>query len=136
MATIKEQVKDYYCGEDEFFNEAFDSFIKTAPTKRQVVKHTCHIKSDDLFGNIDKVIKYLESLKSQGYVEIEERWSGYEDNYFVGIKNEEETDEEYYGRLGEIVSEYSMCIKKREEEKTRKNKRIKELEDELRKLKN
>ena len=136
MATIKERVKNYYWGEDEFFDESFNSCIKTTSAKREMVEHTCDVEKDDLFGNIDSVIEYLKSLKLQGYVEIDERWSGYEDNYFVGVKNEEETDDEYYSRLGKIVSKYSMDIRKRKEEEARKNKRIKELEEELYKLKN
>lgn len=136
MRTIKENVNDYYGGEDEFFNEAFVSVINTAPTKRQIVEHTCDIDKHDLFGNIDGVIEYLKSLKTQGYTIVEERWSGYENNYFVGIKKEEETDEEYYKRLGEMVTEYSEEIAKREEEEMKKKKRIKELEEELRKIRN
>lgn len=135
MATLKENVFEYYYGDDEYFDEAFDGVMKTAPTKRMVVPQTCYIEKKDLFGNIDNVIEYLKSLKSQGYVEIEEKWSGYEDNYFVAIKYEEETDNEYYGRLGRLTSDYSKGIATREEEKKRKNKRIKELKEELRKLK-
>ena len=135
MATLKENVLEYYSGDDEYFDEAFDGVMKTAPSKRMTVPHTCDIEKKDLFCNIDNVIEYLKSLKSQGYVEIEEKWSGYEDNYFVAIKYEEETDNEYYRRLGELTSDYSEDIADREEEKKRKNKRIKELEEELRKLK-
>lgn len=133
--TLKENVRDYYCGEEEYFDEAFDYVMKTARTFRIKVEHTCDIDNDDLFDGIDKVIEYLKGLKSKGYTRIEERWSGYEDNYFVAIKNEEEDDNEYYRRLAKLTDSASNVIEERESEKAEKEKRIKELEAELKKLK-
>ncbi len=132
--VLKKEVRDYYYGEDEYFDEAFDNVMKTAQTYRIEVEHTLDIDNDDLFDGIDNVIAFLNKLKSQGYIRIEERWSGYEDNYFVAIKKEPENDEEYYRRLAVLTNVASEVIGRRESEKAKKNKRIMELEAELKRL--
>lgn len=133
--TLKEEVRDYYYGEEEYFDEAFDHAMKTAPTNRQYVEHTCDIDTDDLFDGIDRVIEKLKSLKARGYTRIEQRWSGYEDNYFVAIITELENDSEYCRRLAKLTICASENIARREYKKAENKKRIKELEDELKRLK-
>lgn len=133
--SLKKAVKEHYYEEDKFFNKAYNAIIKTEDAKRQIVEHAYAIEEQDLCCNIDKAIKFLQSLKAQGYTEIEQRWLGYEDNYFVAIKKEEETDDEYYIRLGRLVEGYAQHIEQQEDLKLKKENSIKELEEELRQLK-
>lgn len=132
---LKKEVRDYFYGEEEFFDEAYESVMSTMPTNRLMVEHTCDVDKDDLFDGIDKSIVFLKKLKEKGYTRIEERWSGYECNYFVAVKKELETDEEYYHRIATLVAEESEAIERREAQRSAAKKRIKELEDELKKLK-
>ena len=99
------------------------------------VDHSKDIKEDLLFCEIDKAIKYLEDLKSQGFQEIRQCWSGYEDNYFVAIKRELETGEEFASRIFKRIREISNELNIKEEEESKRKKRIAELQDELSKLK-
>lgn len=132
---IKKQVFDWYSEEDKYFDESFETVMNTTHVKRKLVQRTFEIERDKLFGVIDNVVPFLMSLKEKGYVSIEERWSGYENNYFVAVKNGIENDEEYCERLAKMVNTVSKQIEEREKKKGEKEKRIKELEFELRKLK-
>lgn len=132
---LKKEVRDYFSGEVEFFDEAYESVMSTMPTNRKMVEHTCDVDKNDLFGDIDKSIALLKKLKEKGYTSIEERWCGYEDNFYEAVKKELETDEEYYHRIATLVAEESEAIERREAQRSAAKKRIKELEDELKKLK-
>ena len=132
---LKKEIFCYYDGEDKFFEEAYDNVMKTHPTARRTVMHTCDVEKDDLFTNIDKAIAFLQKLKKEGYSHIEERWSGYEDNFIIAGKDELETDEEYFRRLAGLVKVESKTIEKREAIRQEARKRISELEGEIRKLK-
>jgi hypothetical protein len=92
MKNFKEHIFDRFSEDGKYFEEAFSQMMKTTQTNRMIVTHEQEIDTDNLFGNIDKVISFLELLKSEGYTEIDEKWYGYEDNYFVASKQEEETD--------------------------------------------
>lgn len=133
---LKKKVRDYFYGEEEFFDEAYESVMSTMPTNRKMVEHTCDVDKNDLFGDIDKSIALLKKLKEKGYTSIEERWCGYEDNFYEAVKKELETDEEYLRRIVVLVVEESKDIERREEQRSAVKKRIKELEDELKKMKN
>jgi len=135
MKNFKEHIFDRFSEDGKYFEEAFNQMMKTAQTNRMIVTHEQEIGPDNLFGNIDKVISFLELLKREGYTEIEEKWCGYEDNYFVASKQEEETDGEYYLRLAKITNTCAANIDKREELKKKRLEKIKKLEEELRKLK-
>ena len=133
--NLKKKVHGYYTGEDEFFDEAYKYIMSTFPTARQIVEHTCDVEKDDLFVGIDKAIDCLKKLKEKGYTRIEERWPGYEDNVIVAIKMELETDEEYYRRIASLVRGASKNIEWREAQRNAAEKRINELEDEIRRIK-
>lgn len=132
---LKKEVHGYYRGEDEFFDEAYEHVMSILPTVRIMVEHTCDVEKDDLFVGIDKAIDCLKKLKEVGYTSIEERWCGYEENYIVAIKKELETDEEYYRRIASLVSGASKTIERREAQHNAAEKRINELEDEIRRIK-
>ena len=84
---------------EHVLKRVIETLKKNEADKRQIAKHVEHIDKEKLFNNIDNVIAYLQTLKSQGYTNLEERWSGYEDNYIVAWKNEFETNEEFYKRI-------------------------------------
>ena len=94
---------------------------------------------DKLFDrNVTDVIKYLSSYKDYKLVQ---RWSGYESNYFVFSKNEEETEEEIFERLYDIVkSKYSNLLTKKSEivslnmKKKALQDKIKELDKQIKSL--
>lgn len=75
--------------------------------KLKVIVATIDVETGCLFGEINAVIAYLSKVrdkyKNGEYIEVNEEWSGYEDNYFQINVTREETDEE--------------CLKREDEEK-------------------
>jgi hypothetical protein len=137
MKDLKRNVWDYYTGYDDLFDDAYSYVMEhnKGILNKIDVKRTKEISKEDLFGDIDNVISFLKSLKKDGYNEIDEKWSGYEDNYFQAEKYTKETDEEFYSRIAYKVSETADYLKEKKEKKAEKERRIKELEEEIRKLK-
>ena len=94
---------------------------------------------DKLFDrNVSDVIDYLSSYKEYKLIQ---RWSGYESNYFVFSKKEEETEEEIFERLYDIVkSKYSKVLTKKSEiaslnmKKKALQDKIKELDKQIKSL--
>ncbi|MBQ8709393.1 MAG: hypothetical protein IJ550_02260 [Bacteroidaceae bacterium] len=142
MKELAKKVKDYYCSMDDrgdkYIEKALVALSKSEnhdAILRAKTKHTKDIDEDKLLGGIENAIAYLTSLKGEGYACIEQRWSGYEDNYFVAVKVEDETDGEYYRRLADAITLHVEQFLKKEDEENAKKKRIQELEKELRQLK-
>ena len=127
------------CGYSEHvLKRVIETLKKNEADKRQIVEHVEDIEKERLFNNIDDVIAYLETLKSQGYTNLEERWCGYEDNYIVACKNEIETIEEFFKRIHKnahtLVEKYSdeeNEKKKIQAEIKKKQKEIEELKKKL-----
>lgn len=131
-------IKEWLSKEDApFLDEAISRVEKRrdGDLSKHTVNHYKWLDKRELFTSIDEMIKLLASLKKEGYESISEGWSGYEDNYFVADKYELETDREYASRVFSVVSVEIDSIKDELEEKDRKKKEIKRLEDEIRKLK-
>lgn len=124
LNTLKKNVRDFYSEGDKYFDKAFNEALKTCQ-ERKIVEHTETIDSTKLFCKIDDAVEYLKSLKSNGYTEIEERWSGYEDNYFVAIKMETETDYEYYRRFAKEVNRIAYNLYNTDKETKERNRKIK-----------
>jgi len=105
-------------------------------TPREEYK-TVDLDEDKLFGQTPSFIsKYLSEYEQKfGEGTVEQRWSGYEDNYFVYQYKGVEDDNVIEGRLYEHVSKEVDKYLKEKEKKLAKEKRIKELEKELAKLK-
>lgn len=131
---IKEWIAD---DEIKYVDEAIARIEKRDANtlKRIKVNHSKELDRDVLFNSIDNMIKLLQSLKAEGYTSVSQEWSGYEDNYFIADKYEMETDDEAARRLCMIINDEIMEIQREEELIENKKKRIKELEDELKKLK-
>ncbi len=95
------------------------------------------IDSDKLFAaNIDDSINYLLELKKDGWVGIDEAWSGYEDNYFVACKYIKEPDVVYKDRIEKLIKGYIPGILEEEKKIKKKEKMIEKLKKELNELKN
>ena len=79
-----------------------------------LVDRDINADEDKLFDkNVTDVIDYLSSYKEHKLIQ---RWSGYESNYFVFSKKEEETEEEIFERVYDIVnSKYSEILTKKSE---------------------
>lgn len=140
IEKLAREVKNYYRGDgDKYIEKALISLTKSENRNailRAKTEHAEVIDEGRLFdGGIDKSIAYLNYLKGEGYTHIKERWCGYEDNFFVATKIEDETDEEYYRRLADAITHHVEQFLKKENEENAKKKRIKELENELRQLK-
>lgn len=138
MKDLKRKVYDYYCGDDDLFDDAYSYIMEhnKGLLNKIDVKRTKEISKEDLFGNIDDVISFLTSLKKDGYDEIDEKWSGYEDNYFQAEKYTKETDEELYSRIAVKVAERADFLLIEKKKNAEKERRIKELEEKIRRLKN
>ena len=88
--------------------------------------------------NVSDVINYLSFYKNYKLIQ---RWSGYESNYFVFSKKEEETEEEIFERLYDIVkTKYSNLLTKKSEiaslnmKKKALQDKIKELDKQIKSL--
>lgn len=105
-------------------------------TPREEYK-TEYLDEDKLFGQTPSFIsKYLSEFEQKfGKGTVEQRWSGYEDNYFVyqykGVEDDETVENRIYKKVQKEVVKYIRV----EEQKLAKEKKIKELEKELTKLK-
>ena len=104
-----------------------------------LVDRDINADEDKLFDrNMTDVIDYLSSYKEYKLIQ---RWSGYESNYFVFSKKEEETEEEIFERLYDIVkSKYSTLLTKKSEiaslnmKKKALQDKIKELDKQIKSL--
>ena len=104
-----------------------------------LVDRDINADEDKLFDrNVTDVINYLSSYKEYKLIQ---RWSGYESNYFVFSKKEEETEEEIFERLYDIVkTKYSNLLTKKSEiaslnmKKKALQDKIKELDKQIKSL--
>ncbi len=105
-------------------------------TPREEYK-TVYLDEEKLFGQTPSFIsKYLSEYEQKfGKGTVEQRWSGYEDNYFVyqykGVEDDDTVENRIYDHVNKEADKYVM----EKERKEAKKKRIKELEKELAKLK-
>lgn len=142
MKELAVRVKNYYCDidgrGDKYIERALVALSKAEnhdALLRAKVEHSEYIDEKNLFCEIDEIIAFLTSLKKTGYTSIYQRWSGYEDNYFVAVKISDETDDEYHERLADTIAPYIEGYLKEDDEKESRKRRIRELEQELQKLK-
>ena len=98
----------------------------------KLVDRDINADKDKLFDkNVQDVIDYLSSYKDYTF---RQRWSGYENNYFVFSKQERETEEEVFERLYDVVnSKYSRLLDKKSEIEML-NLKKKELQDKIAEL--
>lgn len=132
-AIIKSWVMPEY---RKYVDEAITNIIKRDASvfERMDKEREYDVDKNMLFTDIDSVIKYLNTLKKEGYTNIEQKWSGYEDNYFVATKTEKETDDEMYMRFREIVEDEIEEIEKKLEIKEKKKEEMNVLRNKMRKL--
>lgn len=135
---IKNRLINEWLSEDEkrYLDEAIERCEKDNPgiLSRQITNHKKSLDKKILFGPLDEMIKFLVSLKAEGYVSVSEEWSGYETNYFVANKYEDETNEEYLSRVWDIIQEELISIKDKIEEEENIRKEIAELKARLLRL--
>ena len=87
------------------------------------------IYKEDLFDKkISEVIDFLSQYKDKDYI-LEERWWGYEDNYFLFTVDRQETSDEIVARICSKVK--SNC-----RDFLEKDKQIAEIDKEIRRLQN
>ena len=141
-SKIAKKIKCNICfHNDEYPNlgkKCYESFMQSnaKEQERKIVEHCLGIDKDDLFDNIDTTILFLKELKEKGFTRIEERWSGYEDNYLVAIKMEQEDDDEYSDRIALTIQEIICKEEIKVDNERKKQKQIKELEKKIQELKN
>lgn len=94
------------------------------------------IEKEDLFGkSIKETCEYLKSLENKfGKGTLEEKWSGYEDNYFVYEYFSLENEEDIFNRLYNKAKEEAKHEAYKIEEDRKKKEKIKALEKELSEL--
>jgi hypothetical protein len=103
------------------------------PSEKLHIADDMAVDAEKLFNvSVADAIKYLQSFPKDAI--LEERWSGYEDNYFVVSKYVEESDETTSSRIFRAFSDYLKRRKSADDEAERQ-KRIKSLEAELARLK-
>lgn len=138
---LAKKVERYYCDIDgrgsKYIERALIALSKAEnhdALLRAKVRHDKVIEEDNIFCEIDETIDFLTTLKKKGYTSIDQRWSGYEDNYFVAVKFSDETDSEYHKRLADTITHYIEGYLKEDDEKELRKRRIRELEKELQQL--
>jgi len=105
---------------------------------KQIIRiNTISLDEDTLFNDINKVISYLNSIKSQykngESIYLNQEWSGYEDNYFEIVVERQETDEECLAREEEAEREKRRGEKRKEAEECKRKKAIQQKIDNLKK---
>ena len=110
---------------------AYKDFFEPVSDYREEIT----IDSDKLFSKIDDSINYLLELKKDGWVGIDEAWSGYEDNYFVACKYIKEPDDVYKDRIEKLIKGYIPGILEKEKKIKEKEEMIEKLKKELNELK-
>ena len=99
--------------------------------KPQVVKREIDVDTDRLFDKVANVISYLSSYKDY---ELCEHWSGYEDNYFVFIKDDYETDDEIIRRIRKNIFNECKVLSEKRKKVLSLNEQKKELQDKITEL--
>lgn len=121
-------------GHEEYIKSAYEKLCRTDALTRRKVWHSNYVDKKIIFSDVDSVIDYLQDLKKEGYTCLEEEWYGYESYDIKASKYEDETDDEYYGRLNYHL--YKIIKEKINIETQSKGKaaRIAELKAELKRL--
>lgn len=138
--SLKEKLwKDFFKCDENYDRQSYDKVydnIDISLLKRKTVKHTQTIDKEDIFNKIENVINFLKNAQTEGWITLSEEWSGYETNYIVLSKYELEDDHEYIWRTYRLVKQKFDDINKAEELKQKRLLKIKQLENEIKKLKN
>lgn len=133
--NILGEILQRWCyGNHEYIKPAYKELCKTDALTRRKVWHSTYISKDSIFSNIDSVIEYLQNLKKEGYLYLEEEWTRYEDYDISAFKYEDETDNEYYTRLRDNLYRIIKERVKIETQNKGKAARIAELKAELKRL--
>ena len=121
-------------GHEEYIKPAYKELCKTDVLTRRKVWHSTYVNKNYMFSGIDSVIDYLQNLQKEGYTCLEEAWNAYENSDIGASKYEDETDNEYYGRLREHLYRIIKERIKVETQNKGKAARIAELKAELKRL--
>ena len=135
---LKRTYRECVCFDIEDVTRIINEMPESAFTPKLVDRDIIADK-DKLFDkNVSDVIDYLSSYKDY---KLCQRWNCYESNYFVFSKKEEETEEEIFERLYDIVkSKYSKVLTKKSEiaslnmKKKALQDKIKELDKQIKSL--
>lgn len=112
--------------------------IKEDEFQPKVCEYTEDVEEENLFDRpVSSLCTYLKQLEDKfGAGELRQKWSGYKGNYFVyaykGVEDEDMISQRIEKELYSYVEQYII----RKEKKQAKDNKIKELEEELRRLKN
>lgn len=122
--------EDVVCSLDEYVrNNGFKELDRGKLVERRKV-----VDEDFIFGDIDTVTANLQKLKAEGWTEILQKWYGYEDNEFVAIRYEAETEDEYYERIHNGLDKYLIDREKKKQKKAEAEAEIKRLKARIRQL--
>ena len=108
---LKITYRECVCFDIEDVTRIVNEMPESAFTPRLVDRDIIADKNKLFDKNVSDVIDYLSSYKEYKLIQ---RWSGYESNYFVFSKKEEETEEEMLNSLYDIVNnKYSRLLDKK-----------------------
>lgn len=127
---------------EHFYNKQqltvmFDQCVKDEDFIPKEIKVEEGLDGHELFGKTpEELCVYFKQLEKRfGVGTFEQKWSGYEDNYFVYEHKGVEDDDSVENRIYKIVIKYVDNKVELREKELAEEKRIKELEAELAKLK-
>lgn len=135
---LYKKIRNWVYASDDFnlINEVWTKLLNNKKINLErimVEKESDCLDEEKLFANtIDETLAYINSLKKEGWTSIKERWSGYENNYFVACKTVLENNDDYAERVGrEILNKEVEKEVLRREENERKKKEVKRLKDKI-----
>lgn len=138
---LYKKIRNWVYASDDFnlINEVWTKLLNNKKINLErimVEKESDCLDEDKLFANtIDETLAYINSLKKDGWTSIEQKWCGYEDNYFVARKTVLEDDDDYAERVGRVI--LNEEVKKevlRREGNERKKKEVKRLKDKIKEI--
>lgn len=116
---------NYYYGDDKLYKRAWEKFITyTKKTehydaqmlnRKDAVNTTSSLASDFFEGKVSDLIERLKKIEQNAEIEV---FAGLAYTVEIKLHNlTKETDEDWYRRIGGVISELSREIEKEEEEK-------------------
>ena len=126
IKDFNEEIKVYR----QLFDEIEDEKLEKLPSPFIRV-----IDENLLFGDISTTIKILSDYQKEGFMELVQVWEGYEDNHFEVRKPALECDEELYQRIKLILDHKYYWWGKKQDTIRLKKEKIRQMEQELEKLK-
>lgn len=139
-SELRNEFIRYRCGKDvderRMTERALDVLEEEGyDFKFHEVNHSRKLSEEELYTDIDSVIKLLKDLKSKGYTTLSQVYTDYDCYHTEVDKYESETKDEYFSRLRDKVCSVEWKLRDADEEKKRKQSEIDRLQKRINEIK-